>query len=134
MTLTVRVSTIIPAFNSAATLAAAIDSALAQEVDGQEIIVVNDGSTDATAAILASYGDRIVVPEQANRGFQSVRYEGDEEILRIECYRGRLEGLRQQPRRYTRNLRAIASAQWRNTGPCAAHSAGRDTPSADAVA
>jgi glycosyltransferase involved in cell wall biosynthesis len=46
--LTIRISTIIPTFNSATTLRGAIDSALAQEFDGQEIIVVNDGSTDST--------------------------------------------------------------------------------------
>jgi glycosyltransferase involved in cell wall biosynthesis len=78
---TVRVSTIIPAFNSAATLRAAIDGALAQEFEGQEIIVVNDGSTDGTAAILASYGDRIRSVEQANRGFNPARNSA----IRIAC-------------------------------------------------
>lgn len=55
-------------FNGAATLPAAIDSALAQDFDGHEVIVVNDGSTDGTAAILAGYGDRIRTIDQANRG------------------------------------------------------------------
>jgi glycosyltransferase involved in cell wall biosynthesis len=59
--LTTRVSTIIPAFNAAARLSAALDSALAQDFEGHEIIVVNDRSTDDTAAILTSYGDRITV-------------------------------------------------------------------------
>jgi len=63
----------------------------------------------------------------------AVRYEGDEDILRIECYRRRLEGLRRRPRRYTRNMRAIACAQWRNTGPGAAQSAGLDAAPADVV-
>ncbi len=68
-----RVSTIIPAFNSAATLPAAIDSALAQDFEGQEIIVVNDGSTDDTAALLASYGDCITVIHQSNQGQPTAR-------------------------------------------------------------
>jgi glycosyltransferase involved in cell wall biosynthesis len=71
--LNARVSTIIPTFNSAATLPAAIDSAMAQEFEGQEIIVVNDGSTDGTAAILAGYGDRIKTIDQPNRGFNHAR-------------------------------------------------------------
>ena len=71
--MTIRVSTIIPAFNSAATLRAAIDSALAQEFEGQEILVVNDGSTDGTRAIVAGYGDKIRVIEHTNRGFNRSR-------------------------------------------------------------
>ncbi len=71
--LNVRVSTIIPTFNSAATLRAAIDSALAQEIEGHEIIVVNDGSTDETTEILHSYGNRISFIEQTNHGFNHAR-------------------------------------------------------------
>jgi glycosyltransferase involved in cell wall biosynthesis len=52
----IRVSTIIPVFNGSVTLAAAIDSALSQCFQGQEVIVVNDGSTDATSKMIASYG------------------------------------------------------------------------------
>ena len=56
------VSAIIPVFNGERTVAAAIDSALAQEFDGTvEVIVVNDGSTDGTAAILESYSGRVTV-------------------------------------------------------------------------
>jgi glycosyltransferase involved in cell wall biosynthesis len=69
----VRVSTIIPTFNSAATLPAAIDSALAQEIEGHEIIVVDDGSTDDTESVLKSYGERIEVIQQENRGQSTAR-------------------------------------------------------------
>ena len=63
------VSVIIPVFNGERTIAAAIDSALAQEFDGGiEVIVVNDGSTDATAEILRDFGDRIRVIDQPNGG------------------------------------------------------------------
>jgi len=69
----VRVSTIIPTYNNEATLAQAIDSALAQEFDGQEIIVVNDGSTDSTQSVIESYGARIAVIQQENQGQSTAR-------------------------------------------------------------
>jgi glycosyltransferase involved in cell wall biosynthesis len=72
----VKVSTVIPAFNAARTIAQAIDSALAQDYDGQEIVVVNDGSTDSTAMILQSYGDRVKVVTQPNRGAAAARNAG----------------------------------------------------------
>ncbi|MBF6559878.1 MAG: glycosyltransferase [Candidatus Binataceae bacterium] len=72
----IRVSTIIPVYNGATTIAAAIDSALAQEFDGQEIIVVNDGSTDGTAEILAGYGDRVRVIDRPNAGSGPARNTG----------------------------------------------------------
>ncbi len=62
------VSAIIPVYNGAATIAEAIDSALAQAVDGLEIIVVDDGSTDSTRIILEGYGTRIKVFAQSKRG------------------------------------------------------------------
>ncbi|HEY9156431.1 glycosyltransferase [Candidatus Binatus sp.] len=50
---------IIPVFNGERTVARAIESALAQEFDGEiEVIVVNDGSTDATATVRAG-GNRM---------------------------------------------------------------------------
>jgi glycosyltransferase involved in cell wall biosynthesis len=73
---TSRVSTIIPTYNNAATIAEAIDSALAQDFEGQEIIIVNDGATDGTPAILASYGERIRTVEQRNRGYNRSRNAG----------------------------------------------------------
>lgn len=69
----IRVSTIIPTYNNEATLAQAIDSALAQDFEGQEIIVVNDGSTDATRSVIESYGQRIVALEQENAGPSAAR-------------------------------------------------------------
>ncbi|MGH8012129.1 MAG: glycosyltransferase family 2 protein [Candidatus Binataceae bacterium] len=71
--MTPRVSTIIPVYNGAVTVGAAIDSALAQDFDGQEIIVTNDGSTDETAEVLAGYGSRIRVVSQKNRGVAAAR-------------------------------------------------------------
>ncbi|HLW70877.1 MAG TPA: glycosyltransferase [Candidatus Binataceae bacterium] len=69
-----RASVIIPAFNGAATIAAAIRSALDQRcADDFEIIVVNDGSTDGTQAILESFGDRLRIVNQPNRGLPAAR-------------------------------------------------------------
>jgi glycosyltransferase involved in cell wall biosynthesis len=70
------ISVIIPAFNAERYLAAAIQSVLKQTLQPDEVIVVNDGSTDRTAAVLAGYGDRIVVVEQANGGISVANNRG----------------------------------------------------------
>ena len=62
------VSAVIPAYNGERFLRVCIDSALAQTYEPLEVVVVNDGSTDGTAAILAEYGDRIRVFHQENAG------------------------------------------------------------------
>lgn len=68
---------IIPAFNSAATLARAIDSVLAQAGEAPEIVVVDDASTDDTAAVLAAYAARIrVVRQPTNQGVAAARNLG----------------------------------------------------------
>ncbi len=67
------VSIIMPVYNGAKYLGAAIDSALAQTYKNIEIIVINDGSDDggATAAVISSYGDRIIALYQDNGGVSS---------------------------------------------------------------
>jgi glycosyltransferase involved in cell wall biosynthesis len=71
------VSVIIPVFNGEATIAAAIDSALAQEFGGDlEVIVVNDGSTDATSSVLEAYRGRVTVLNRVNGGPASARNAG----------------------------------------------------------
>ena len=56
--MSVEVSTIIPAYNAERTIAQAIDSALSQDCEGHEVVVVNDGSNDSTASILKKYGSQ----------------------------------------------------------------------------
>jgi glycosyltransferase involved in cell wall biosynthesis len=71
-----QVSVIIPAYNCDRYLAEAIDSVLSQTYTDYEIIVVNDGSTDQTVAVLRGYGDRIRVIHQANQGVAIARNNG----------------------------------------------------------
>jgi glycosyltransferase involved in cell wall biosynthesis len=71
-----QISVIIPTFNRAWSLARAIDSVLAQTLAPTEIIVVDDGSTDGTATVLAAYKDRIKVLTQPNSGVSRARNTG----------------------------------------------------------
>lgn len=71
-----KVSVIIPVYNGAATIGRALASVFAQTFADYEVVVVNDGSTDDTASVLAGYGDRIRVVTQANRGLPAARNSG----------------------------------------------------------
>ena len=71
-----RVSTIIPTYNCAAHLAAAVESVLAQSYRSFEIIVVDDGSTDQTQLVLNPYRDRIQYVYQENKGEPAARNSG----------------------------------------------------------
>ncbi|HVA80763.1 MAG TPA: glycosyltransferase family 2 protein, partial [Candidatus Binataceae bacterium] len=66
-------SVIIPAYNCAATIAEAIDSVIAQQAEGVEIIVVDDGSTDSTPDVLRGFGNRITAVRQDNAGAAMAR-------------------------------------------------------------
>ena len=55
-----RVTAIIPAYNSEAYLAQAIDSALGQRGVDVEVIVIDDGSTDGTWGVIQRYGDAVL--------------------------------------------------------------------------
>jgi glycosyltransferase involved in cell wall biosynthesis len=70
------VSVIVPAYNVECYVAAAIDSALAQTYAPVEVVVVDDGSTDRTAEVIAGYGDRVVTVSQENRGLAGARNSG----------------------------------------------------------
>src|SRR5436309_2461294 len=64
-------SIIVNNFNYGRFLREAIDSALNQTWPGVEVIVVDDGSTDDSREIIASYGDRIVPLLKPNEGQNS---------------------------------------------------------------
>ena len=70
------VSIIIPCYNNENRVADAIESALEQTYDMTEIIVVNDGSTDNSAEVIAGYEDRLTYVETENKGAGNARNEG----------------------------------------------------------
>lgn len=70
------VSVVVPAYNAAACIGRALDSVLAQSWADHELLVVDDGSSDGTAAMLAVYGDRVHVLTQANAGPAAARNLG----------------------------------------------------------
>jgi O-antigen/teichoic acid export membrane protein/glycosyltransferase involved in cell wall biosynthesis len=70
------ISVIIPACNAAPYLKRCIDSALTQTFQAVEILVVDDGSTDETAEIVAGYGDKVRYVRQDNAGVSAARNAG----------------------------------------------------------
>jgi glycosyltransferase involved in cell wall biosynthesis len=70
------VSAVIPAFNAETVVETAIGSALAQTHRPIECIVVDDGSTDATAATARAHGQAVTVIETPNRGVAAARNRG----------------------------------------------------------
>ncbi len=73
-----RISVIIPVYNREIQIRQAVDSVLQQTRPADEIIVVDDGSTDATPDVLESYDDIIYVVRQENQGVSSARNRGIE--------------------------------------------------------
>lgn len=75
--MTVKLSVIIPAFNAANTIRGCLASILDESADDVEIIVVDDGSSDGTAALCYGIIDcRIKVIQQQNQGVSSARNRG----------------------------------------------------------
>jgi glycosyltransferase involved in cell wall biosynthesis len=71
-----QVSVIIPAYNGDRFIGQAVESVLQQPYPNCELIVVNDGSSDATAEVLQAYGERIRYVEQPNQGVAAARNRG----------------------------------------------------------
>lgn len=71
-----RISVIIPAYNQAQYLRAAVESAATQSLAPHEIIVVNDGSTDGTAALCRELGSAIHYWEEPHSGLGATRNKG----------------------------------------------------------
>lgn len=75
------VGVVIPTFNRARSLGRALDSVLAQTLPPRQIIVVDDGSTDTTAALLADYPGVTSIYQQ-NRGVSAARNLG---VRQCDC-------------------------------------------------
>ncbi|HEX5616631.1 MAG TPA: glycosyltransferase [Acidimicrobiia bacterium] len=102
-------SIIVPAYNVERWVAAALDSALTQTYRPLEVVVVDDGSTDGTAAVLARYADHpdVVLVSQENRGLAGARNAG------LAVARGEYVGLLDaddlwDPERTTRCIERLA--------------------------
>lgn len=74
-----KITVVVPAYNTATWLSHSLDSLLAQTYENMEIIVVNDGSTDDTGAVLDDYAARhdcIKAIHKENGGVTSARIRG----------------------------------------------------------
>ena len=70
------ISVIIPTYNCASFLRESLDSVFAQTHAAHEVIVVDDGSTDATSEVLAAYHGRVTVLSAPHRGYAAARNLG----------------------------------------------------------
>jgi glycosyltransferase involved in cell wall biosynthesis len=71
-----RVSVVITTYNQEPYIGPAIRSALSQTFTDREIVVVDDGSTDGTGAVVASFGDQVRYIRQSNHGVAGSRNTG----------------------------------------------------------
>jgi glycosyltransferase involved in cell wall biosynthesis len=70
------ISVIVPCYNYERYVGLAIESALAQTYRDREIIVVNDGSTDGSRAVLERYANRVSIVDQPNSGMIAAWHKG----------------------------------------------------------
>ena len=70
------ISVVIPVYNRQEYIGFALESVLKQTRPADEIIVVDDGSTDCTAEVVASYGDAVRYFYQPNSGVSAARNTG----------------------------------------------------------
>lgn len=71
-----KVSVVLPAYNAALFIRQTIGSITSQSFDDFEIIVVDDGSIDATAEVVATLDPRVRVVQQHNQGIAVARNVG----------------------------------------------------------
>ena len=75
-----KISVIVPVYNGEKYIEACLENVIAQSLDGWEMILVNDGSTDASRQIMKKYAESynhfIIYVEQENRGLSEARNTG----------------------------------------------------------
>ena len=71
-----KFSVLIPVYNREGLIGQTIESVLNQTYDDFELIVIDDGSTDRTAEVIAAYGDRLIHLTQKNQGPEVARNSG----------------------------------------------------------
>lgn len=71
-----QVTIAIPAYNAGSTIAETIDSILLHSIPAAEMVVVDDGSTDETAEIVARYPPPVTLIRQRNQGLAAARNTG----------------------------------------------------------
>ena len=69
-------SVIIAAYNAERTIGRAIESVLSQTCPAHQVVVVDDGSTDDTAKVIAGFGDSVIYYFQENAGVSAARNAG----------------------------------------------------------
>jgi hypothetical protein len=72
----IRFSVIIPVYNREPYVVETVRSALAQQLPPHQVIVVDDGSTDGSLAVLEQFGDAIELHRQSNQGCAAARNLG----------------------------------------------------------
>ncbi|MBL7215323.1 MAG: glycosyltransferase [Phycisphaerae bacterium] len=72
----ITISTVIPVYNNERFVGRAIESVLKQTVPAHEIVVVDDGSTDGTADVVRSFGEKVTLIQQSNAGVSAARNTG----------------------------------------------------------
>src|SRR5438045_2909770 len=97
-------SVIIPVYNGEKYLTSAMQSVFNLKAEALELIVVDDGSTDATADILSSFVDRVRYVVQPNRGPAAARNRG------LQCARGEVIGFLDADDLWTPNILTRAFA------------------------
>lgn len=84
-----RVGVVIPAYNAAPWIGAAIASVLAQTYEDWTLVVVDDGSTDGTSDVVTGFVDsRIRLIRQDNAGVSAARNRGADALRRMRKGRG----------------------------------------------